>query len=181
MTYWLDNRFKIIFALAVESGLRISDILKLKVKDVEKNPMRIYETKSKRDRVIWLSDELHKDLLYMCNWARDNDYVFNSHAKHGVPVHRSTIHRHIKKALKWVDFDASAHSARKLYAHNVYEDTGSVEKVQKAMNHQKYETTLTYLDIPQQDGDKTQKSATQSPKFSIFSIFKKIFGKRKKS
>jgi site-specific recombinase XerC len=63
------------------------------------------------------------------------------------PIHRSTIHRKIKNALKTLKFDASAHSMRKLYAHTVFSDTHSLEAVQQAMHHQKIETTCAYLDI----------------------------------
>jgi len=107
--------------------------------------MRIYETKSKRHREVALNSEQYKNLLKL-TWNKSDDVlVFDSHHKTGVSVHRSTIHRHIKKSLQWLDFDASVHSARKLYAQNIYADTKSIEAVQKSLNHHKITTTMTYL------------------------------------
>jgi len=142
---WLDGRYKIIFALAVQTGLRISDILRLKVKDLY-NPMHVWESKSKRYRDVAVSNDIYAYLEKFAGHRSPDSFLFDSWHKSGVSVHRSTIHRHIKKALKFVNFDASAHSARKLYAQNVYKDTNSVEAVQKSLNHQKITTTLTYLD-----------------------------------
>jgi integrase len=180
LIYWLDNRFKVIFELACQSGLRISDILSLKVKDLY-NPMTVYERKSRRKRTFAISNELYNNLRYLADYKSGDDYVFESHAKRGVSLHRSTIHRHIKKALFWSDFDASAHSARKLYAVNVMDATGSVEKVRQALNHRKTSTTLAYLKNVRQDSGKHIKTATDNPRGNIFagifSFIKRIFRK----
>ena len=167
LIHWLDNRYKTIFDLAVQSGLRISDILNLRVKDVS-NPMTVYEKKSKRKRTFTITDKLYNQLIFLSDLKSKNDYVFESHSKTGVSVHRSTIHRHIKKAAQWSRMDCSTHSARKLYAQNILKETGSVEAVQKAMNHHKLSTTLTYLDIVPQDVTEAQEHATKHSKTSIF-------------
>lgn len=142
----LSGRDRILLQLAVESGLRISDILKIKAGDIKK-PMTIYETKSRRKRTFEISDKLFRDLKFLSGGLPDSSFVFYSARDSTKHIHRSTIHRRIKKALRGLDFDASAHSTRKLYAQNVLKETGSVTEVQKAMNHQKLLTTLTYLDV----------------------------------
>jgi hypothetical protein len=52
-----------------------------------------------------------------------------------------------------------------------------VEKVQRAMNHQKLSTTLLYLENPQQNGEETLKNATRQPTLwqKTKNIIKKIF------
>jgi integrase len=165
---WLNGRYKIIFQLAVESGLRISDLLKLKCGDVRTSKFTIYETKSRRKRTFTISDGLFKDISWQAAFGRDDDYVFQSHHKTGRPIHRTTIHRAIKKALKFVpqcDFSASTHSARKLYARTIFDQSGSIRSVQRALNHQKLSTTMTYLDFPQQNDPENEKSATLWQKF----------------
>ena len=163
--YWLDGRFKIIFELGVETGLRISDILALRVKDVQKNPLTVWEKKTKRHRTVKISENLHKSLLFLTALENKDSYAFKSRRNFNVALHRSTVHRQIKAALKWLKFDASAHSARKLYAQNIYAETGSVEKVQKALHHIKRSTTLTYLDIDQPEITELKKSETKKPSF----------------
>ena len=177
LIHWLDHRFKIIFDLAVQSGLRISDILQLRVKDLH-NPMTVYEKKSKRKRTFPITEKLFAQLTFLTDFKRDDDLLFESHHKHAVGLHRSTVHRHIKKAAKYSRTDCSTHSARKLYAKNVLERTGNVEDVQKALNHQKLSTTMLYLDIPQHNDAEIEIHATIRPKTSIFKRISEFFTKK---
>ena len=148
ITYWLDSKYKLVAMLAIETGLRISDILDLRKKDIKSPNMRIYEKKSRQYRKFKISENLHKKLKDFTVMHFDKDFIFRS-SRTGVDhVHRTTIHRNIKKAIKWLKFDCSAHSLRKLYAMNVLTETGSIYAVQRNLNHQKLSTTLTYLDIP---------------------------------
>ena len=142
----LMGKYNVLTQLAIESGLRISDLLNLRVKDAQKK-LTVYERKSRRKRTVELSDKLVKALQYISYPGRDDDFIFNSDRKHGAHIHRSTVHRRIKKASKTLGIDCSAHSMRKLYAQNVLRSTGSIEAVQRSLNHQKIDTTLTYLDM----------------------------------
>ena len=142
----LDDRDRLLVELMIKSGLRIGDALKITAGQINKK-MRVYESKSKRCRDFKIGKKLYSRLKILAEGKEINELVFHSERKQGVSVHRSTIHRRIKKALKTLKFDASAHSARKLYAQNVYSKTKSVKKVQKAMNHHRITTTAAYLDI----------------------------------
>lgn len=142
----LEYRDQLLIRLAIESGLRISDLLKLKVGDV-KAKMTIFETKSKRERTFKLSKQLYDDLRAWTRYRRRGLLLFAGNRGNEKAVHRSTVHRRIKKALQGLGFDMSAHSTRKLYAHNVFSETHDLQKVQNALNHKNLETTLAYLNI----------------------------------
>lgn len=66
----LKNRSKrdfLLFLLGINTGLRISDILALKVNDVvDKNFISLVEKKTKKHRKIMISDNLKKQLIFMC-------------------------------------------------------------------------------------------------------------------
>jgi integrase len=134
--------------LAIKSGLRVSDLLRVKVGELGKE-MTVYEWKSKRKRKIKIGKKLYKELRLLSGGKSEGDFLFSSDRKPGKPIHRSTVHRKIKKALKAgaLNFDCSAHSTRKLYAQKIFKETGSVKKVQKAMNHHSITSTATYLDM----------------------------------
>jgi integrase len=132
--------------LAIKSGLRVSDLLRVRVGDIGKE-MTVHEWKSKRKRKFKIGKKLLAELNSITGGKSDGDYLFASTRKPGIPIHRSTVHRRIKRAIQTLKFDCSAHSTRKLYAQLIYKDTGSVRKVQKAMNHHNITTTATYLDI----------------------------------
>jgi integrase len=142
---------KLIFQLAVESGLRISDILKLRVQNIRKNPLEIYESKSKRSRLITISGELHERLKaphrFSFVFGYAHDFVFKGIRKPDKHYNRVTYHRHLKNVCKALKIDFSAHSTRKLYAQNIFSETKDIFEVQKALNHKYVTTTATYLDI----------------------------------
>ena len=149
----LDERDRDIFRISFETGLRIGDILKLRVYDVQHNPMTIYETKSKRNRLIGISDELHEHLKrkYKYRWSFGFDnaltLIFRGNRGTGKAINRSTYYRRLKRASEALKINFSAHSGRKLFAKNIFEITNSVPAVQEALNHKYITTTATYLDI----------------------------------
>jgi len=144
-----------IFWIGVETGLRISDILKLRVGDVQRNPLEIYETKSKRMRIIPISDELYTHLrekyryYFSFPFGNVSKPIFLTHRGTGRHINRSTYHRHLKRVLGALKTKTrvSAHSTRKLYAQNIFAKTGNIFAVQNAMNHRYVTTTAAYLDI----------------------------------
>jgi len=139
---------QILIRLGIESGLRISDILKLRVGDVRKKKiMTIYEMKSKRERTFKISDELYRDLKKWTRYKKNSAFVFTGARGPSKSIHRATIHRRIKNALQGLKFSASAHSTRKLFAYNTFCTTQNIKMVQDALHHRNFATTLAYLDI----------------------------------
>lgn len=142
----MEQSDRLLFKFAIESGLRVGDILNLTVGEIKKK-MTVYETKNKKERTFKLSDKLYSELKIFTKYKRKGSILFHSPRGASKPMHRTTLHRRIKRALKTLKIDASAHSARKLYAHNVFSETHDIEKVQKALNHKYVTTTCAYLDI----------------------------------
>jgi integrase len=110
----LPKRSKYIFALGLETGLRISDMLRLKIKDLE-NPMEIYV--SRIDKVVahQLTQWLFEQLLDYAAGRHPDRYLFSSARYWKRKLHRTTYHRDIKQAIDGLKFSASAHSTRKYY------------------------------------------------------------------
>jgi len=110
----LPKPSKFIFAIGIETGLRISDILRLKWRDVE-NPMTVYIGRTKEIRPFKLSDWLYNELISYVDDENLDRHIFISPRKRYQAINRTTYHRHIKKALEGLNFDCSAHSSRKFY------------------------------------------------------------------
>jgi integrase len=125
----------------------VSDVLNIKKNQIAKE-MSIRERKTKKYKSVEISDALFLRLKQQMGFTINSYmYVFSSPHSSCKPLHRSTYHRHIKKAAKGICGAASAHSARKLYAQNKFIETGSVVDVQKALQHKYITTTAAYLDI----------------------------------
>jgi integrase len=142
----LNLQDSLIFQLCIETGARISDILKLTASEIRQNPINIYESKSKRARSVSVSEELHKSILRWFTCDSDK-FAFRSPVDVLKPYNRMTYHRHLKRAASFRKINVSAHSARKLYARNVFDKTGDIFEVQQALHHKYITTTATYLDI----------------------------------
>ena len=139
---------RLIFLLAVETGFRISDILRLKATVTQ--TITTIERKTKKFRSARISDELYQELLKYSPLYYPEKYLFEAcrpsktHERH---YNRMTYHRKLKRVAKALKIDFSAHSMRKLYATNVFKRTGSIFAVQEAMKHKYITTTAEYLGI----------------------------------
>jgi integrase len=139
---------RLIWRVALETGARINDILLLTRREARRQPLTLWEHKSKRQRTITLSEQLHSDISRWVN--RDSDYpAFHAARDTRRPLNRATFYRRLQRAAKMTHppIHVSAHSARKLYAMRIFKRTGDIFEVQKALHHKYVTTTATYLDI----------------------------------
>jgi integrase len=109
----LPSRSKLIFSIGIETGLRISDILNLKIRDIE-NPLRVYVGRIQRVASFKISDWLYNELSDLIDRYPCDRYIFPARKKRR-HLHRTTYHRDIKLALFNLKFSCSAHSTRKFF------------------------------------------------------------------
>jgi integrase len=145
----LSTQDQLIWDLCVETGLRISDALNIKARDIPilgRPIMYIQEGKTGKHKIIELSNTLRNRLRLL--WSPERDYyAFRSPRSPYKHINRSTYHRRLQSACRASRIACSAHSTRKLYAYNIYQKTGSLQAVQEALNHKYVTTTARYLDI----------------------------------
>jgi len=128
-----------IFYLGVISGLRISDLLALRVRDVG-DAFRVVESKTKKIKLVQLPPEGWLFLQAYIDWRclRPDDLLF--------PTTRQTVHKYFKKAAEDLGLDGiGPHSMRKIYAWNVFRVSGCLNTTRKALNHKYASTTVLYL------------------------------------
>jgi integrase len=143
-------RYKILFMFGIETGLRVSDILKLKVIDVAHFPLNVMEKKTKKIRIIKkLSVNLQKEIDdFIINYDLETeDYLFfsskNAKKKH---VSRVQAYRVFKLSSKECDIDnIGTHSMRKTYALEHFRKNQNIEMLQQILNHKFIQTTIQYL------------------------------------
>ncbi len=132
-----------LWLLMNDTGLRVSDAVKLKYGDIDKKGCIHYiAKKTGKTGIIRLSGEV----LAIIGSGNDDDYVFRSSKSPEKHIHRSTVFKHIKKAcdLCGVDPDGVApHSARKAFAVNDFRENG-LGKTMHDLQHSSPATTLFY-------------------------------------
>lgn len=145
----IREEYKLIMLISLESGLRLSDVLPLTFgQALGWEP--VTERKTGKTVVLclpkYLKDAITGRLSNLQGSLKSSDLVFPSDADIEKPFHRSTIYRAVRKAAETagVEQNVTPHTARKIYAVELYRATGDPLRVQKALRHDKLETTLLY-------------------------------------
>ena len=143
----------LLFSLGINTGLRISDILKLKVKDVKnKENVEIIEQKTgKRKRFpIHAVKNLLNDFI---QFKSDDEYLFISRQTNGkTPViTRQQAYNIINKACRKAGIidRIGTHTLRKTFGYHHYKKEKNVAILQEIFNHSAPSITLKYIGINQ--------------------------------
>lgn len=151
-----SERNYILFRLGINSGLRISDILKMKVKDVRNQTHFILkEQKTGKSQRLKINPVLKKELNHYTKNMNDEDYLFKSQKGNNNPIQRMQAWRILNDAAKQVgiDYEIGTHTLRKTFGHRVYTQCQDITIVQKLLNHSTPQVTLRYIGIQQDDLD----------------------------
>ena len=73
-----NERDFILFMIGINTGLRVSDILPLRVRDVKGAKMRVLEQKTNKIRSILINEKLRIALDKYIKGMKDNDYLIAS-------------------------------------------------------------------------------------------------------
>lgn len=152
ITYLKNNneRNAIMFGLGVFCGLRISDILKLKVKDVRRKwNLKFAQQKTGNRIEVVLNRELKKLIDSYTENMKETDYLIKSRTGRNKAISRTQAYRIMKGIEKeFTLHKIGCHSTRKTFAYWLYVDNKKdIGLVQKALGHQSSATSLTYIGV----------------------------------
>jgi integrase len=166
---WLDEftgyfknhsqRDYVLFMTGIHTGLRISDILLLRVRDVEGTHLMIEEQKTGKYKRILITPTLRKVYKEYCENMKRTDYLFKSRHKtksgKQKPIDRTTAYKILKHAADELGYDEpfGTHSLRKTFGYTFYQKYRDVGSLQKLFNHDSQTTTLYYIGVAQDDLD----------------------------
>lgn len=150
-----------LFVLGINSGLRISDLLKLKISDViEKNKVkdriRLREIKTSKYKDFPLSDNTKqaiKEYLKTRDY-KENEPLFLSRKNKGFLM-RNQAYKIINDVAKSVGIKEKigTHTLRKTFGYHAYNNGYDIALIQKLFNHSSLSVTLRYIGITQDEMD----------------------------
>ncbi|WP_100400839.1 site-specific integrase [Bacillus sp. FJAT-44742] len=148
----LRNYF--MFVLGLNTGMRISDILPLQVKDVRnKTHIRVKETKTRKSGTFRINRELWQDIADYTEDMQDEEYLFPSR-KTNLPLTRVQAYRILRKAADKAGIEQiGTHSMRKTLGYHFYNQTKDVAVLQEIFNHSTPAITKDYIGITQKEID----------------------------
>lgn len=150
------TRNYIMFLLGIYTGLRVSDIIKLRVKDVAgKSHLIIRENKTGKNKRVQINPVLKKALKSYIADKHPNEYLIRSKKGKNKPISRTQAYRILKDVANHFDLDEiGTHSMRKTFGYHYYKQTKDVATLQRLFNHSTPEHTLRYIGIDQDTLDK---------------------------
>ena len=151
-----------LFTLGINSGLRISDMLKLKISDVltkkhkPRERISLREGKTGKTKDFPLSDTAKKAIIEYLD-IRDyelDEPLFKSRKGTGA-INRQQAYKIINKVAKEIGIKEriGTHTMRKTFGYHAYNKGIDVSYLQKIFNHSAPSTTLNYLGLTQDDLD----------------------------
>lgn len=146
----------VLFTVGINSGLRISDLLALRVEDVKgKDRVSIREGKTSKTKDFPLSDSCKKVIAeYILERGLVTGPLFPSR-KGGTPLKRVQAWTILNEAARVVGIDEriGTHTLRKTFAYHAFKRGHDVTIIQKLLNHAAPSVTLAYIGIQRDELD----------------------------
>ncbi len=141
----------LLFLIGINSGLRISDILKLKVQDVlNKDYIEITEQKTGKYKRFPITNSFKCDLNEFIINKSPEEYLFTS-LRRDKPITRIQAYRIINNACQKAGITTriGTHTLRKTFGYHFYQKKKDVALLQCIFNHSAPSVTLRYIGINQ--------------------------------
>ena len=156
---WCGERDYVMFLIGINAGLRISDLLKLKITDVKgKKKLTIIEGKTKKPRDIYLTN-IYEELNDYIGTLEGTEWLFPSR-KGDKAISRVQAYRQLNKASDMVDITEGigTHTMRKTFGYWHYKQFKDVAELQMILNHSHPQITLDYIGITDEQIENNMKS-----------------------
>lgn len=153
-----EKNYKIGFLVVfgINSGLRISDILKITHEDLKNDSITLMESKTNKKRVIKLNDNIKKAYVLLQERGTNNKgaiFLTNQNTVYS----RQYINRTLKEIFGSKSLSISTHSLRKTFGRRVWENNQESDKallyLSEIFNHSSTAITKRYLGIRQEEFD----------------------------
>ncbi|MCS1351693.1 tyrosine-type recombinase/integrase [Mechercharimyces sp. CAU 1602] len=158
----LNDRDRLLFVIGINSALRISDILRLRVADVRDKDgtiseyIFVREEKTKKSKRSLVNGAIKRELTaYLTSDKSDDAYLFPSRKGINKPISRFQALRILKQTAERVGIkeNVGTHTLRKTFAYHRFKSGVDITYITKALNHSSQRETMRYIGIEQSDMD----------------------------
>lgn len=144
-----NMKHRLMLGLAYGAGLRVSEVVALKIQDVDfaEKTIHIKQAKGRKDRISVLPDRLIHDLQSLIAGKTKHATVFPS--EHGGNLTTRTAQKIFEYALAkaTVNKHATFHSLRHSFATHLLENGVDIRYVQVLLGHDNIRTTQRYTQV----------------------------------
>ncbi len=141
---------RLILKLLYSSGLRVSELTKLKYEDInlDENSGTVRQGKGKKDRMFILSHEIIEDLkIFQKKQEKTKGYIFINNKNQ--PISTRNIQKIIKNYAKKADINKNVtpHKLRHSFATHLLEAGTDIRMIQELLGHSNLQTTQIYTHV----------------------------------
>jgi len=145
-----DNaKYKMMISLGYACGMRVSEVVNLKVADLDINELVVHikGAKGEKDRISILQVKMQDYLRNYIAGKNAKDYLFASNR--GGSLTTTSLQKMFRKSLAkaQVQKPATFHSLRHSFATHLLENGTDVRYVQELLGHSNIRTTQTYTQV----------------------------------
>jgi integrase len=158
-----NPRNYVLFMTGLYLGLRISDILQLKVRDIKnKDYIYIREEKTNKENKIVINDELKEIYSTYIKNKPMNRYLFKDERKNkpNKPISRQQVWNILNDLASEFEYKdpIGCHTLRKTFGYWLYQDTKDAVAIKELLNHSDISITKRYIGVTQDSKDLMVKS-----------------------
>ena len=143
-------KYKAALSVAYGAGLRASEVLSLKISDIDSDRMviRVEQGKGSKDRYVILSEHLLKLLRVWWKAARPQGWLFPGQNPVN-PLTPRQLNRACHAAAQMAEIDkrVSMHTLRHSFATHLLEQKTDIRVIQMLLGHKKLDTTALYTRV----------------------------------
>jgi integrase/recombinase XerD len=143
-------KYKAALSVAYGAGLRASEVVSLKISDIDSTRMviRVEQGKGRKDRYVMLSPHLLQLLRAWWKAARPQGWLFPGRDR-VQPMTTRQLNRacHAAAQMAGIDKNVSLHTLRHSFATHLLEQNIDVRVIQVLLGHAKLDTTALYTRV----------------------------------
>jgi site-specific recombinase XerD len=152
-----DNlKHKTILLLIYSAGLRLEELLDLKISDIDSKRLKIHivQGKGKKDRYAILSEKVITVLHRYFNEYHPTEFLIEGRA--GGRYSEKSVQTIMKQALAKAEISkkATVHTLRHSFATHLLDDGTDIRFIQELLGHVRLETTQIYTYVSSRSVDK---------------------------
>lgn len=151
-------RDKLLLGLMYATGMRVSEVARVKFKDIDfdRNLINIWQGKHAVDRQVVLPESYRELFRTLADQVNENPHLFPSEQPRGRKsryLSTRTIQRIMTRTVQLAKLEkpATPHSLRHSFATHCFEDGCDIRRIQKVLGHANLETTTIYVHVAKPD------------------------------
>jgi integrase/recombinase XerD len=145
-----DDRDRAIFGLMVGAGLRVGEVVSLRLQDLEApssaNEMACLRVqgKGRKERMVWLTSPLYATVQV---WLQKRPSSSSEHLflnQHGRPLSEAGVQYRLHEHAERAGLQVTCHQLRHTFARRLAEQDMPIESLSKLLGHAQVQTTQIY-------------------------------------